>query len=223
VLVALIIGWVLGGGGRSTSPSGGRPAAAPQKSAPPSQSSTPLQSALPALNPDSSPHETVLDIAIPANPQKAAPKPGPEPAPAGGLVVYKNGKVIFRSTAEHAAEPANDEKGDDRAAPSTPPVEIPAETANSFVVRRIEPEYPEKAKQEHVQGAVVLQALVDDAGDVQQLRVVSGDSRLATAAMEAVRHWQFKPYTPNGQPTQFETRITVNFALPDRAAAATEN
>jgi outer membrane biosynthesis protein TonB len=29
-----------------------------------------------------------------------------------------------------------------------------------------------------------------------------------------VRHWRFKPYAPKGRASQFETRITVNFALP---------
>ena len=38
---------------------------------------------------------------------------------------------------------------------------------------------------------------------------------LATAAIDAVKRWKYKPYLLNGQPVEVETRVTVNFALPD--------
>ncbi len=36
---------------------------------------------------------------------------------------------------------------------------------------------------------------------------------LATAAIEAVRQWRYRPYILNGQPVEVETQITVNFSL----------
>jgi protein TonB len=68
----------------------------------------------------------------------------------------------------------------------------------------------------NIQGAVVLQALVKEDGSVQQLKVLTGNSDLAMAAIDAVRRWRFKPYTVNGKTLPFGTRITVNFALPGR-------
>jgi protein TonB len=36
---------------------------------------------------------------------------------------------------------------------------------------------------------------------------------LSPAAIEAVRHWRYRPYTLNGEPVEVETAITVNFVL----------
>jgi len=66
----------------------------------------------------------------------------------------------------------------------------------------------------HNQGPVTLSAVVDQDGSVRSVTVLSGDSALAPAALEAVRQWRFKPYRVNGRATEFATRITVNFRLP---------
>lgn len=64
-----------------------------------------------------------------------------------------------------------------------------------------------------VQGSVVIQALIGADGDIQDLRVLSGPSILASAAQEAVRQWRFKPYLQNGQPVETQAKITVNFTI----------
>jgi TonB family protein len=61
---------------------------------------------------------------------------------------------------------------------------------------------------------VVLKALVGKDGGIRKLKVISGATQLATAATAAVRQWRFKPYRQDGQLREFETRITVNFTLP---------
>ena len=33
------------------------------------------------------------------------------------------------------------------------------------------------------------------------------------SAMEAVRQWTYKPYLLNGNPTEVETTITVNYSI----------
>ncbi len=63
-------------------------------------------------------------------------------------------------------------------------------------------------------GPVVLSALVGTDGAVRELKVVSGDPLLAKAATDAVRRWRFQPHRQNGRLVEFETQITVNFALP---------
>jgi TonB family protein len=82
------------------------------------------------------------------------------------------------------------------------------------VVERVEPQYPEAARQQHLQGPVVLSALVGTDGAVRELKVVSGDPLLAKAATDAVRQWRFRPHRSNDGSVEFETQITVNFALP---------
>jgi len=73
--------------------------------------------------------------------------------------------------------------------------------------------YPLLGQHTRVQGSVVLQAVVGADGVIENLRVVSGPSILATAAQQAVRQWHFKPYLQNGQPVETKATITVNFTI----------
>ncbi|MBV9607960.1 MAG: energy transducer TonB [Acidobacteria bacterium] len=43
--------------------------------------------------------------------------------------------------------------------------------------------------------------------------MISGSPLLISAAVDAVRQWQFKPYALNGAPIEVETQVTVNFVL----------
>jgi periplasmic protein TonB len=78
---------------------------------------------------------------------------------------------------------------------------------------RIEPSYPILARQAHIQGAVVLNAVIDKDGNVEKLQVVSGPPMLAAAAIDAVKQWRYKPFFFNGRPLEVETTITVTFEL----------
>ncbi len=88
-----------------------------------------------------------------------------------------------------------------------------SQSAAARVTRTVEPGYPLLAKQMKVQGAVVLQALIDKTGNIEDLHVVSGPTILAAAAREAVRQWHFKPYYQGNQAVETEARITVNFTI----------
>jgi TonB family protein len=80
--------------------------------------------------------------------------------------------------------------------------------------RKVQPTYPAQARSTRLQGQVVLQAVIDEVGEVRNLRTVSGDAILARAAIDAVRQWRYQPYRLNGQPVKMPTEITVNFTLP---------
>jgi len=73
--------------------------------------------------------------------------------------------------------------------------------------------YPLLGRQMKVQGAVLLKALIGADGFIRDLRVLSGPAILASAAREAARQWQFKPYLQNGQPVETQANITVNFTI----------
>ncbi len=110
------------------------------------------------------------------------------------------------------AVPVPDETAAPHPADTTARVTVPAATAER-VTRSVKPGYPMLAKQMKVQGAVVLQALIDKGGNIQELHVVTGPAILATAAQEAVKQWHFKPYYQQGQAVETEARITVNFTI----------
>jgi TonB family protein len=72
---------------------------------------------------------------------------------------------------------------------------------------------PLLAKQQTMEGAVVLLARIDKDGNIQNLQAISGPEILFTAAREAVKQWRFKPYYASGQAIETEAQITVKFAI----------
>lgn len=78
----------------------------------------------------------------------------------------------------------------------------------------VEPQYPPIAKIAHMSGTVVLHAIISKSGNVVNLAVASSTNPMFNNyALEAVKQWRYKPYLLNGEPTEVDTTITVNFAL----------
>ncbi|MGE5204437.1 MAG: energy transducer TonB [Chlamydiota bacterium] len=92
-------------------------------------------------------------------------------------------------------------------------VRVSQGVSQGLLVHKVQPEYPQIAKQAHIQGSVVLHAVIGKDGQVQGLQVVSGHPMLTASAINAVKQWRYKPYMLNGQPTEIDTTITVNFTL----------
>jgi TonB family protein len=80
--------------------------------------------------------------------------------------------------------------------------------------RKVQPIYPAQARSMRLQGTVVLQVVIDEVGEVRNLKTVSGDAVLAQAAVDAVHQWRYQPYRLNGQPIKMPVQITINFTLP---------
>lgn len=93
-------------------------------------------------------------------------------------------------------------------------IEVPEDFADDQVVHRVHPTYPKQARTKKLQGTVVLQAVINKQGKVDSLQLVSGDPQLAQAAAEAVKQWRYKPYSRNGEPADFQTKVSVDFKLP---------
>jgi protein TonB len=92
-------------------------------------------------------------------------------------------------------------------------IRISAGVTKGLLIHRVEPSYPTLAKSARVQGDVVLSAVIDSNGQIQNLQLVSGHPMLVPAAIAAVKQWRYKPYLLNGQPVEVETTITVIFTL----------
>jgi TonB family protein len=86
--------------------------------------------------------------------------------------------------------------------------------SRGLLVKKVQPVYPKNALFMKVEGAVELMATVSKTGDITHVKVVSGDSQLTKAALDAVRQWKYKPYLLNGEPVEIQTQITINFRLP---------
>jgi protein TonB len=101
-----------------------------------------------------------------------------------------------------------------RFVPATPTrIRISGGVTKGLLIQRTEPTYPTLARAARVQGDVILSAVIDTNGQIQNLQLVSGHPMLVPAAIAAVKQWRYKPYLLNGQPVEVETTITVIFTL----------
>jgi len=103
--------------------------------------------------------------------------------------------------------------------PGSPPptrIRVSQRVSEGLLTKKPEPEYPEDARQKHIEGDVVLRVVISMQGDVEDSTLVSGDPSLVPAALAAVKQWKYKPYLLNGQPVKMETEVTVAFRLPER-------
>ena len=81
------------------------------------------------------------------------------------------------------------------------------------LIHQVMPQYPQIAKTAHIQGTVILHAIISKEGTVQELQYISGPPLLMRSAMDAVREWRYKPTLLNGEPVEVDTTISVVFTL----------
>lgn len=93
------------------------------------------------------------------------------------------------------------------------PVRVGGAITAPALVSRVAPEYPNIAVHAHVQGVVVLEAVVGRDGRVEEARVLRSIPLLDAAAIAAVRQWRYSPLLLNGEPQRFVLTVTVSFSL----------
>ena len=73
--------------------------------------------------------------------------------------------------------------------------------------------YPALAAQGRIHGMVVIDAIIDEHGNVVQEKVVSGHPLLLQAALKAVSQRKYEPTILDGEPTPVDLRVEVNFQM----------
>jgi len=111
---------------------------------------------------------------------------------------------VFPVTPVPAPEPVRPQPGPIRAAQLP---EVPRKIVD------VHPVYPDVARIAHIEGTVVLEAVVDTSGRVTQLRVLRSVPLLDQAAFDAVRQWRYTPSTYGGRPVSVLMTVTVRFTL----------
>jgi TonB family protein len=87
--------------------------------------------------------------------------------------------------------------------------------AERRLAHSVQPNFPVEARGEaQAQGTIVLKEVVDENGKVEGLRLVEGNAVLATAAIEAVKQWRYRPYVRDGKAQPFQTIVIVDFQRP---------
>jgi TonB family protein len=91
-----------------------------------------------------------------------------------------------------------------------------AETQGEFVApvatQEVDPGYPLELMRQHVQGTVILSAVIHSDGSVRDIKVLRGvDDRLDQYASAALSRWRFRPATKNGDPVALQTVVMIPF------------
>lgn len=150
-----------------------------------------------AIAPQKAP-ESLQQALRPTSRSATARPPAPAEPASGGLTVTENGKVIYR------AGPSDTEQSPADAEPQTPVTRL---------IRRVDPDYPEAAAAQHIEGPVVLDVQVLTDGTVGNIKVLSGNPLLTEAAVKAVKQWQYQPFTLTGEGSSSQMQVTVRFSL----------
>ena len=153
--------------------------------------------------------------------------------PALGEVHLAAPKVNSNRSAQNSGEPdagitlTNDDQPDSGAEalnaglvggskqPSAPvaPLPIGGDVKQAELISKVAPVYPALAKNQHVSGNVLVDALIDANGKVTTMKVISGPTLLHQAAMDALRQWKYQPATLDGKPVPMHLTVTLQFRL----------
>jgi protein TonB len=91
------------------------------------------------------------------------------------------------------------------------PLPVGGDVKAAKLISSVAPVYPILAKNQHVSGNVVIDALIDETGHVTTVKVTSGPALLHQAAMAAVRQWKYQPASLDGKPVAMHLSVTLQF------------
>ena len=92
-------------------------------------------------------------------------------------------------------------------------VQVSSGVTAGFLIKKVEPIYPPAAKSGHIQGDVVLRAVIDKSGNIIDLEAISGPIELVPTSVNAVRQWKYRPYLLLGKPIELVTTVEVHYRL----------
>ncbi len=195
-----------------------KPSTAPVKTAPvPAEGSNTLASAkpipstpakpaaIPAENPRVTPPARTGDVSVKPAIASAKPSAIPFAAVKPAVPSGKSNTVVATPSADPAPPVTPTPK------PASNTLKIAPGTAEGMLMKKVPPKYPLEAKVARVQGTVELNVSISKTGTVTAVDVVSGPEPLQSAAVDAVKQWEFKPFSLLGEPVEFETTVHVVF------------
>lgn len=101
-------------------------------------------------------------------------------------------------------------------APADQPYRVGDNVSRPEIISSPAPVYTELARRARVTGTVIVEAIIDEKGDVVNVRVLKGQPMgLDQAAVDAIKTWKFKPAMKEGKPVKVYYVLTVNFQVDD--------
>jgi protein TonB len=92
-------------------------------------------------------------------------------------------------------------------------IKVPGNAQASKLIRKIEPIYPQKAKDKRINGNVIMEVLVNEKGIVESIVPKSGPYLLVPAAVAAVQNWAYSPTLLNGEAVPVLATVAVIFQM----------
>jgi TonB family protein len=183
---------------------------------------------------DAQPASKTVKVAAGAvSPAVAPPAAEPPKKPILGAVHLATPKVTHGEHAQNAAEPdagvvlSNEDQAESgvdplssglaggNKQPSAPaePLPVGGDVQQAKLISSVPPVYPALAKNQHVSGNVLIDALIDANGRVTTMKIVSGPTLLHQAAMDALKQWKYRPALLDGKPVPMHLTVTIQFRL----------
>ena len=92
-------------------------------------------------------------------------------------------------------------------------IRVGGNVAAAKLIHQEVPEYRQEAKNAHIQGTVIIHAIIAKDGSIREAYVVDGVCVLAEPALAAVKKWRYSPTLLMGEPVEVDTTISVKFTL----------
>jgi TonB family protein len=89
----------------------------------------------------------------------------------------------------------------------------PGPVVSAKLINRVQPVYPETARQLKLRGMVSVNVVIHKDGTVTVQNVGAGHPLLAPAAVAAVQQWKYEPTTVSGEPVDVQVKVYVTFEL----------
>jgi len=99
---------------------------------------------------------------------------------------------------------------------SAPRIEMSESEMTSRLITKVPADYPPMARAAHIEGNVLIKAIIGPDGSVVQAQIVSGHPMLAREALLSVSKWKYQPVIRDGSPVEVATTVTVAFKLSDQ-------
>ena len=174
-----------------------------------------VQNRPPAARPAPTPTAAVTRDEPAASSPTEPPADEPTPTPTSAPRAAETFGSVYEVTIPRPRPTATPREAEDE----SPPLDVrrvdQKDVTAPVLVQRVEPVYPEIARRGRAEGKVVVEAVIDDRGVVQEPRVVQSTTipLLNEEALKAVRQWRYRPALFRGKPVRVYVTVSVTFRL----------
>jgi protein TonB len=154
--------------------------------------------------------QVVQPVVVPVEVARATdPEPSSDVARVPGTEGFDDGPGNGRGTGDKPGGTGVDEVVLPKA-----PMRVGGNVKAPVAISRSAPRYPEVARKARIEGTVLVEATIDQAGNVVDARVLNDIGMgCGQAALDAIRGWRYEPATLNGRPVSVYLEVSVSFQL----------